>query len=119
MLQCDTACCSVCAGKEDIEGCTTDCFAVCCSVLQCVAVCCSVLQHVAARCSVLQSVTVCYNIIRWQCGMYGRLSSVCCSVLQCVVMGCRVLQCIATSSEGSVGYTADCLRCVAVCCSVL
>ena len=66
-----------------------------------------VLQCVAACCNGLQSIIVYCNVIGRQCGMYCGLSSVCCSVLQRVVMGCRVLQCIATSSEGSVGCTAD------------
>jgi len=49
---------------------TTQCVAVCYSVLQCVAVCCSVLQCVAVCCNVLQCVAVC------------------CSVLQCAAVCC-------------------------------
>ena len=41
---------------------TSQCVAVCCSVLQCVAVCCSVLQCVAVCCSVLQRVAVCCSV---------------------------------------------------------
>jgi len=91
VLQCDTACCSVCAGKEDIEGCTTDCFAVCCSVLQCVAVCCSVLQCVTARCSALQCFTECYSVLQHHQMAVRDVRQIVFGVLQCVTVCCNGL----------------------------
>jgi len=66
---------------------TSQCVAVCCSVLQCVAVCCSVLQCAVVCCSMLQCAVVCCSML--QC------AAVCCSVLQCVAVCCSVLQCVA------------------------
>ena len=68
VLQCVSACCSVC---RRVAVC---CFAECCSVLQRVAICCSIEEDERRARSVLQWVAMC------------------CDVLRCVAMCCDVLQ---------------------------
>ena len=100
---------------------------VCCSELRCVAVCCGVLRCVAMYCSgslaavgsrkeysVLQCVVVHYS------GLHGDVVH-CCSVLslstrkilciRCIAVCCSVLQCVAVC--------CSVLQCLAACCSVL
>ena len=71
---------------------------------QCVAVCCSVLQCVAVRYGVLQCVAVCCSVLWW--------FAVCCSALS--PNQPRMLGLICGKRPAW-----QCVECVAVCCSVL
>jgi len=72
---------------------STQCVAVCCSVLQCVAVCCSVLQCVAVCCSAWNESwpkrLVRDGSVYESCHLPRHI------VLQCVAVCCSVLQCVA------------------------
>jgi len=68
---CLHGCVRVCWG-HGITG-TSECVAVCCSVLQYVAVCCNVLQYFAVFCSA----ALCCSVLR------------CVAVLHCVAVCCR------------------------------
>jgi len=125
----------ICTVLCQSRSCASQCVAVCCSVLQCVAVCCSVLQCVVVCFGVLQCcVAECYSVLQ-------RVAACSCNVLQpsqhsifakcndssrnhklnessrvnqcvrCVAVFCSVLQCVTECWSV--------LQCVAVCCSVL
>ena len=69
----------------------SQCFVVCCSVMQYVAVCCSVLQCDAVCCSVLQcAAVVCGSVLQQITCAGGERSH------ECVAVYCSVLQlCVA------------------------
>jgi len=73
-----------------LQGRTSQCVAVCCSVLQCNAVCCSMLQRVtecqATAFAILSKVEF-LSVLK--------CVAVCDSVLHCVAVCCSVLQCVA------------------------
>jgi len=92
VLQCVTACCSLCGRVLKC------CFEVAvrhssshpksCEALQCGAICCNVLQRVAV--CVLQCVAMCHHCPHLK-------AASCCSVLHCVAVRRSVLQYVAGS----------------------